>query len=55
MMELSTAFGTSSKQSQFLLDLCKTFIDAGTPFWKLEHQLKTFLQKYTGESVPSKN
>lgn len=53
---LSTAFATSSKKSQFSLDLCKTLIDAGIPFWKLENQsLKNFLQKYTGECVPSES
>lgn len=53
MTLLSTAFATFSKQWQFSLDLCKTLIDAGIPFWKLENQsLKKFLQKYTGEPVP---
>lgn len=56
MTLLSTAFATSSRQSQFSLDLCKTLIDAGIPFWKLENpSFKNFLKKYTGESVPSES
>lgn len=53
---ISTAVATSSRQSQFFLDLCRAFLDSGIPFWKLENQsLRTFLQKYTKEEVPSES
>ncbi len=46
----------SSRQNQFSVDLCKAFIDADIPLWKLENKLlKCFLEMYTKEHVPSES
>nr|XP_042895595.1 uncharacterized protein LOC122268878 [Parasteatoda tepidariorum] len=35
------------------MDLCRSFVDAGIPLWKLENKsIQAFLQKYTNQSVP---
>lgn len=53
---LPTVIATSSRKSQFAFDLCKAFLSAGIPLWKLQNPTLTqFLEKYTNESVPSKS
>ena len=53
---LISSYAISQRQSQFSLDLCKAFIDAGIPLFKIENPtLKNFLQKYTREQVPSES
>ncbi|KAG7171882.1 CGG triplet repeat-binding protein 1-like 1, partial [Homarus americanus] len=53
---LTTFSAPSSCKSTFSLDLCKTFVDAGIPLWKLEKKsLKLFLEKYTKQQIPSES
>lgn len=53
---LISSYAVSHRQSQFSLDLCRAFIDAGIPLFKIENfTLKNFLQKYTREQVPSES
>lgn len=53
---LTTFTASSSRKAEFSSDLCKAFIDAGIPLWKLENQsLRCFLEKYTKEHIPSES
>ena len=53
---ISTVDTSSNRQSQFSLELCKAFMEAGIPFWKVENKsLRKFLEKYTKETVPSES
>ena len=39
--------------NSFSLDLCKAFVDADIPLWKLENaSLRSFLEKYTKQQIP---
>lgn len=50
---IPTCFQLSSRKSEFAMDLCRSFVDAGIPLWKLENKsIRAFLQKYTNQSVP---
>ena len=43
-------------RDQFHQDLCKAFIDADIPLWKLGNQsLKSFLNKYTERNIPDES
>ena len=53
---LTTFSASTSRKSTFSLELCKAFVDAGIPLWKLENKsLKLFLEKYTKEVIPSES
>lgn len=46
----------STRKSQFSMDLCKAFISADIPLWKLENPiLREFLKKYTNEQIPNES
>lgn len=43
----------TARESQFSMDLCSAFVNAGIPLWKIQNKfLKEFLKKYTKEKVP---
>jgi transcriptional regulator of met regulon len=47
---------SSSRHSTFSSELCKAFVDAGIPLWKLENEsLRSFLTKYTKQHIPSES
>lgn len=53
---LTTFTASSSRKSTFSLELCKAFVDAGIPLWKLENKsLKLFLEKYTNQQIPNES
>ena len=53
---LTTFSASTSRKSTFSLELCKAFVDAGIPLWKLENKsLKLFLEKYTKQVIPSES
>ena len=53
---LTTFIVGSSRKSEFSSDLCKAFIDAGIPLWKIENQsFRCFLEKCTKEHIPSES
>lgn len=52
----ASMFTSFCAKSQFSRDLCKAFIHAGIPLWKLENKsLRQFLEKYTKQHVPSES
>jgi len=57
---IGAAFAAScvvdSQNAEFRADLCAAFISAGIPLFKLQNPLfRSFIQKYTGKTVPDES
>ena len=48
---------TNSKEEEiFCRDLCRAFVESGTPLWKLKHSsIRSFFEKYTLFKTTSKS
>lgn len=53
---LAEAFSGHSRVNTFAKDLCRAFLSADIPLWKLTNdELRRFLEKYTNEAVPDES